>query len=159
MSCPNLNVSVDKSKSVKSGWDGNTVNKDRWGGDRDGGGDHISSPSSSLVLTLTTTHTDQIAGCPINFYGFLIELGASCRNLLVSTILPGHFATVLLAQFPFQLPHQAMFDCDCFACVCVIKSHRLTFSSILHEWMRTQMLAKPSSNLLQRTGGDHRGGN
>jgi len=25
---------------------------------------------------------------------------------------------------------------------------------ILHEWMRTQMLAKPSSNLLQRTGGD-----
>jgi len=29
---------------------------------------------------------------------------------------------------------------------------------ILHEWMRTQMLAKPSSNLLQRTGGDHRGG-
>ena len=29
---------------------------------------------------------------------------------------------------------------------------------ILHEWMRTQMLAKPSSHLLQRTGGDHRGG-
>ena len=29
---------------------------------------------------------------------------------------------------------------------------------ILHEWMRTLMLAKPSSNLLQRTGGDHRGG-
>jgi len=29
---------------------------------------------------------------------------------------------------------------------------------ILHEWMRTQMLAKPSLNLLQRTGGDHRGG-
>jgi len=29
---------------------------------------------------------------------------------------------------------------------------------ILHEWMRTQMIAKPSSNLLQRTGGDHRGG-
>jgi len=29
---------------------------------------------------------------------------------------------------------------------------------LLHEWMRTQMLAKPSSNLLQRTGGDHRGG-
>ena len=28
---------------------------------------------------------------------------------------------------------------------------------ILHEWMRTQMLAKPSSNLLQKTGGDHRG--
>ena len=27
---------------------------------------------------------------------------------------------------------------------------------ILHEWMRMQMLAKPSSNLLQRTGGDHR---
>ena len=26
---------------------------------------------------------------------------------------------------------------------------------ILHEWMRTQMLAKPSSNLLQRTEGDH----
>ena len=25
---------------------------------------------------------------------------------------------------------------------------------ILHEWMRTQMLAKPSSNLLQSTGGD-----
>jgi len=24
--------------------------------------------------------------------------------------------------------------------------------------MRTQVLAKPSSNLLQRTGGDHRGG-
>ena len=31
-------------------------------------------------------------------------------------------------------------------------------SGILHEWMRTQTLAKPSSNLLQRTGGDHRGG-
>ena len=29
---------------------------------------------------------------------------------------------------------------------------------ILHEWMRTQMLAKPSSNLLQRTEGDHWGG-
>ena len=29
---------------------------------------------------------------------------------------------------------------------------------ILHEWMRMQMLAKPLSNLLQRTGGDHRGG-
>jgi len=29
---------------------------------------------------------------------------------------------------------------------------------ILHKWMRTQMLAKPPSNLLQRTGGDHRGG-
>ena len=29
---------------------------------------------------------------------------------------------------------------------------------ILHEWMRTQMLAEPSSNLRQRTGGDHRGG-
>ena len=29
---------------------------------------------------------------------------------------------------------------------------------ILHERMRTQMLAKPPSNLLQRTGGDHRGG-
>ena len=29
---------------------------------------------------------------------------------------------------------------------------------ILHEWMRMQMLAKPSSNLLQRTGGDHWGG-
>jgi len=29
---------------------------------------------------------------------------------------------------------------------------------ILYRWMRTQMLAKPSSNLLQRTGGDHRGG-
>ena len=28
---------------------------------------------------------------------------------------------------------------------------------ILHEWTRTQMLAKPSLNLLQRTGGDHRG--
>jgi len=28
----------------------------------------------------------------------------------------------------------------------------------LHEWMRMQMLAKPSSNLLQRTGGDHRRG-
>ena len=28
----------------------------------------------------------------------------------------------------------------------------------LHKWMRTQMLAVPSSNLLQRTGGDHRGG-
>ena len=28
---------------------------------------------------------------------------------------------------------------------------------ILHEWMRTQMLAKPSWNVLQRTGGDHRG--
>jgi len=29
---------------------------------------------------------------------------------------------------------------------------------ILHEWMRTQMLAKPSSNALQGIGGDHRGG-
>jgi len=29
---------------------------------------------------------------------------------------------------------------------------------MLHEWMRTQMLAKPSSNLLRRTGGDHWGG-
>ena len=29
---------------------------------------------------------------------------------------------------------------------------------ILHEWTRTQMLAKPPSNLLQRTRGDHRGG-
>ena len=29
---------------------------------------------------------------------------------------------------------------------------------ILHQWMRMQMLAKPSSNLLQRIGGDHRGG-
>ena len=29
---------------------------------------------------------------------------------------------------------------------------------ILHERMRTQMLAKPFSNLLQRTGGDHWGG-
>ena len=29
---------------------------------------------------------------------------------------------------------------------------------ILHEWMRTQMLAKPSLNQLQRTRGDHRGG-
>jgi len=29
---------------------------------------------------------------------------------------------------------------------------------ILHEWMRMRMLAKPSSNLLQRIGGDHRGG-
>jgi len=29
---------------------------------------------------------------------------------------------------------------------------------ILHEWMRMQMLAKPSSNLFQRTGGDHQGG-
>ena len=29
---------------------------------------------------------------------------------------------------------------------------------ILHEWMRTQMLAKPSSNLLQGPGGDHRSG-
>jgi len=28
----------------------------------------------------------------------------------------------------------------------------------MHEWMRMQMLAKPSSNLLQRTGGDHWGG-
>jgi len=27
---------------------------------------------------------------------------------------------------------------------------------ILHEWMRTQMEAKPSLNLLQKTGGDHR---
>jgi len=26
---------------------------------------------------------------------------------------------------------------------------------ILQEWMRMQMLAKPFSNLLQRTGGDH----
>ena len=32
------------------------------------------------------------------------------------------------------------------------------YLGILHEWMRTQMLAKPCSNLLQRTGGDHRGG-
>ena len=31
-------------------------------------------------------------------------------------------------------------------------------SGTLHEWTRTQMLAKPSSNLLQRTGGNHRGG-
>ena len=30
--------------------------------------------------------------------------------------------------------------------------------SILHEWIRRQMQAKPSSNLLQGTGGDHRGG-
>ena len=37
-----------------------------------------------------------------------------------------------------------------------IKSRRLTLG-ILHEWMRTHMLAKPSLNLLQRTGGD-RGG-
>ena len=29
---------------------------------------------------------------------------------------------------------------------------------ILHEWMRRQMLAKPSSNLLQRFGGNHQGG-
>jgi len=29
---------------------------------------------------------------------------------------------------------------------------------ILREWMRTQMLAKPSLNLLQKTEGDHRGG-
>jgi len=29
---------------------------------------------------------------------------------------------------------------------------------ILHEWITMQMLAKPCSNLLQRTGGDHRGG-
>ena len=29
---------------------------------------------------------------------------------------------------------------------------------ILHEWMRTQMLAKPSSNVLQGIGGDLRGG-
>ena len=28
----------------------------------------------------------------------------------------------------------------------------------LHEWMRTQKQAKPSSNLVQRTGGDQRGG-
>ena len=28
---------------------------------------------------------------------------------------------------------------------------------ILYDWMRTQMLAKPSSNFLQRTGGYHRG--
>ena len=27
--------------------------------------------------------------------------------------------------------------------------------SILHEWLRMRMLDKPSSNLLQRTGGDH----
>jgi len=27
-----------------------------------------------------------------------------------------------------------------------------------HEWMKMQMLAKPCSSLLQRTGGDHRGG-
>jgi len=41
----------------------------------------------------------------------------------------------------------------------IIKSYRLSLSlGILHEWMRTQMLAEPSSNLLQRTGGDHRGG-
>jgi len=30
--------------------------------------------------------------------------------------------------------------------------------AFIHERMRTQMLAKPSLNLLQRTGGDHRGG-
>jgi len=42
----------------------------------------------------------------------------------------------------------------------ITKSRRLTFFGhlALHEWMRTQMLAKPSLNLLQRTGGDHRGG-
>jgi len=28
---------------------------------------------------------------------------------------------------------------------------------IFHKWMRMQMPAKPSSNLLQRTGGDHSG--
>ena len=41
-----------------------------------------------------------------------------------------------------------------------IQSRSLTFSvslGILHEWMTTQMRAKPSSNLLQRIGGDHRG--
>jgi len=32
------------------------------------------------------------------------------------------------------------------------------YLGILHEWMRMQMLAKPPSNLLQRTGGDHWGG-
>jgi len=32
------------------------------------------------------------------------------------------------------------------------------FVGILHEWMRMQMPAKPSVNLLQRTGGEHRGG-
>jgi len=38
-------------------------------------------------------------------------------------------------------------------------SHVVSLSSgILYEWTRTQTLAKPSSNLLQRTGGDHRGG-
>jgi len=32
-----------------------------------------------------------------------------------------------------------------------IKSRRLTFLRILHEWMRTQMLPKPSSNLLHHS--------
>ena len=36
--------------------------------------------------------------------------------------------------------------------------YAITFLGILHEWMRTQMLARLSSNLLQRTGGDYRGG-
>ena len=40
----------------------------------------------------------------------------------------------------------------------IMKSRRLTFFGILHEWMRMQMLAKPPLNLLQRIGGDHRGG-
>jgi len=43
----------------------------------------------------------------------------------------------------------------------IVKSRRLTFfgHGILHEWIKTQMLAKPSSNLLvlQRIAGDHRG--
>ena len=33
-----------------------------------------------------------------------------------------------------------------------VVSHSL---GILHKWMKTQMLAKPPSNLLQRTGGDN----
>jgi len=39
----------------------------------------------------------------------------------------------------------------------ITKSRRLTFFGNLHEWMRMQTPAKPSSNLHQRTGGDHQG--
>ena len=49
-------------------------------------------------------------------------------------------------------------------CWCkVLHAHMLAYVvslslGILHECTRTQMLAEPSSALLQRTGGDHRGG-
>ena len=65
---------------------------------------------------------------------------------------PGHSLTRLLSEWPTS--------------VALPTSHHFHPSSpvvslslgILHEWMRMQTLAKPSSNLLQGTGGDHRGG-